>query len=109
MIANRLKLDMPLQTDPVNIYGLERSGRYHGVVGHEEITLETPYNSYTHAGLPPGPIGAPSEPSLDAALNPAASRALYFVADGSGGHQFAATYEEHLRNVAHWRRVQAGR
>lgn len=109
VIANRLKLGMPLQTDPVNIYGLERIGRYRGVVGHDEITLETPYNSYTHAGLPPGPIGAPSEASLDAALNPAASRALYFVADGTGGHQFAATYEEHLRNVAHWRKVQAGR
>ena len=109
VIANRLKLGMPLQTDPVNIYGLERAGRYHGVVGHDEMTFETPYNSYTHAGLPPGPIGAPGEASLDAALNPANSRALYFVADGTGGHQFADTYEEHLRNVARWRKVQEGK
>lgn len=109
VIANRLKLGMPLQTDPVNIYGLERTGRYHGIAGHDEMTIETPYNSYTHTGLPPGPIGAPSEASLAAALSPADSRALYFVADGTGGHQFADTYEEHLRNVAQWRKVQAGR
>lgn len=106
VIYNRLKLGMPLQMDPTNIYGLERAGKYHGVLGHTQIIVDTPYSTYHHAGLPPGPIGSPGAVSLDAVLYPADSDVLYFVADGSGGHRFARTEKEHERNVARWRAIQ---
>ncbi len=106
VIYNRLKLGMPLQMDPTNIYGLERAGKYHGVLGHTQISVDTPYSTYHHAGLPPGPICSPGTVSLDAVLNPANSDALYFVADGRGGHRFTRDLNEHERNVARWRALQ---
>jgi UPF0755 protein len=106
VIYNRLKLGMPLQMDPTNIYGLEREGKYHGVLGHTQIIVDTPYSTYHHAGLPPGPIGSPGPVSLDAVLHPADSGVLYFVADGSGGHRFARTEKEHELNVARWRAMK---
>jgi UPF0755 protein len=106
VINNRLKLGMPLQMDPTNIYGLERAGKYHGVLGHAQITVDTPYSTYHHAGLPPGPICSPGPVSLDAVLNPAASDALYFVADGRGGHLFTRDEKQHERNVARLRAIQ---
>ncbi len=99
VIANRLRRGMALQMDPTNIYGLTRAGRYGGNFGHAEVEIDTPWSSYHHAGLPPTAIGSPSPESLDAALNPADSDALYFVTDGRGGHRFTADYGEHRRNV----------
>ena len=68
-----------------------------------DLETPTPYNTYTIDGLPPGPIANPGRASLEAVANPSRTRDLFFVADGTGGHAFAETYEEHLRNVARWR------
>ena len=100
---------MRLQSDPTIIYGVfGGKGKPDGY----EITVEdrdtpTPYNTYTIDGLPPGPIANPGRASLEAVANPSRTRDLFFVADGSGGHAFAETYEEHLRNVARWRQINA--
>jgi len=104
---NRLKKGMLLQCDPTVIYGLT-NGR--GVLGHPltaaELAQATPYNSYRVAGLPPTPIANPGKAALWAAAHPEKHDYLYFVADGSGGHHFAATLEEHNKNVAAWRRLE---
>jgi UPF0755 protein len=98
---------MKLQSDPTIIYGLV-GGK--GTLGRpilkSEITQPTPYNTYLIDGLPPGPIANPGRASLEAAANPARTRELYFVADGSGGHAFAETYEQHQKNVARLRLIQ---
>lgn len=104
---NRLKRGMKLQADPTVIYGVTDGAK----VGNHRLTRselahDTPYNTYLHAGLPPTPIANPGEGALRAVAQPAASQALYFVADGTGGHVFAETYEEHRRNVARWRRLE---
>ena len=93
---NRLKQGMKLQSDATVIYGIPN---FNGNI--TKIDLETPtlYNTYTNLGLPPGPIGAPTLNSIRAALYPATSDYLYFVADGNGGHRFSATYREHRENV----------
>ncbi len=110
VFVNRLKRGMRLQTDPTVIYGITQ-GR--GVLGRglrqSELRAETPYNTYVIDGLPPTPIANPGRLSIAAALNPAESDYLFFVADGTGGHAFAATLEEHNRNVARWRAIEAER
>jgi UPF0755 protein len=108
VFVNRLRQGMRLQTDPTVIYGLTE-GR--GVLGRgirqSELKKETPYNTYVIDGLPPTPIANPGEESIRAALNPAETKYLFFVADGTGGHVFAETLEEHNANVAKWREIEA--
>jgi UPF0755 protein len=105
---NRLRAGMKLQADPTVAYGISGGS---GVLDHRlnraDLDLDTPYNTYQHTGLPPGPICSPGVASLRAVSRPSNSDDLYFVADGSGGHAFAKTVEAHLRNVARWRGLQA--
>lgn len=108
VFVNRLRQGMRLQTDPTVIYGLT-NGK--GVLGRgirqSELRRQTPYNTYVIDGLPPTPIANPGRESIAAALDPAETDYLYFVADGSGGHVFSATLAEHNRNVARWRQIEA--
>lgn len=97
---NRLRLGMRLQSDPTAIYGREESIR---VPRAADLDVDTPHNTYLHAGLPPGPICNPGRASLEAALEPAAVPYLYFVAGNGGGHEFSVTLEEHNRAVARYR------
>jgi peptidoglycan lytic transglycosylase G len=97
--SNRLKIGMALQCDPTVIYALERANRYNGNLTRENMQIDSPYNTYRYPGLPPGPIANPGRASLEAAARPADVPYLYFVARGDGSHAFAATLEEHNRNV----------
>jgi len=106
VFINRLKKRMRLQSDPTIIYGLTQGEPLGRGLRVSEIEKPTPYNTYAVYGLPPTPIANPGRAAIEAALNPADSDALYFVADGSGGHVFAASLEEHNRNVAQWRRIE---
>jgi UPF0755 protein len=99
---NRLKLGMPLQCDPTVIYALMRRGRWRGNLTRQDLLIDSPYNTYRRAGLPPGPIASPGRSSLDAAVNPADVPYLYFVSRNDGTHVFATTLAEHNRNVAKW-------
>ncbi|HEY6265124.1 MAG TPA: endolytic transglycosylase MltG [Candidatus Acidoferrum sp.] len=105
---NRLRQGMRLQCDPTVIYGMERFGKYNGTLTGKDLSFDSIYNTYEHAGLPPGPIGNPGEASLRAALQPAQTNYLYFVANTHGGHFFSATLEEHNKNVVKYRRLLAG-
>jgi UPF0755 protein len=108
VFTNRLARKMPLMTDPAVIYGLETQGRWTGIIYRSDLKFDTPYNTYLHAGLPPGPVANPGLHSLRAALNPAPTDYLYFVASGAnpqGGSRFASTLEEHEHNVAGYRRA----
>jgi UPF0755 protein len=100
---NRLRLGMPLQADPTTVYSLRRLGRWSGALTRDDLALDEPYNTYVHAGLPPGPICSPGLASLEAALAPADVPYLYFVARGDGSHRFASGYSEHARNVGLYR------
>ena len=104
---NRLRLKMRLQTDPTVVYGLV-GGK--GVLGHrltkDDLAKPTAYNTYLIPGLPPGPIANPGRAALEAVAHPANTKDLYFVADGTGGHAFAATLKDHLANVAKWRALR---
>ena len=110
VFLNRLRLGMKLQSDPTVIYGA--SGGL-GVLDHPitrvELDHADAYNTYAIPGLPVAPICMPGQAALRAATQPASSDALFFVASGSGGHLFARTEDDHLRNVAHWREVERGR
>ncbi|MFZ2109902.1 MAG: endolytic transglycosylase MltG, partial [Roseiarcus sp.] len=107
VFVNRLLKHMKLQSDPTIVYGLV-FGK--GTLGHSitkaELDQATPYNTYNIDGLPPGPICNPGKAALEAVANPSHSKELYFVADGTGGHAFAETLDQHLKNVAHWRQIE---
>jgi UPF0755 protein len=105
---NRLRKNIPLQCDPTVIYAMQDAGQYNGRITGADLHFPSPYNTYVHPGLPPGPIGNPGEASLRAALDPAKTDYLYFVANTQGGHFFAATLAEHNRNVTKYRRLLAG-
>ncbi len=107
VFVNRLKQKMRLQSDPTIIYGLVGGKATLGrPILKSEIEQPTPYNTYLIDGLPPGPIANPGRASLEAAANPARTRELYFVADGTGGHAFAESYEQHQKNVARLRSME---
>lgn len=106
VFINRLKKRMRLQSDPTIIYGLTKGEPLGRGLRVSEIEGATPYNTYVIFGLPPTPIANPGRAAIEAVLNPAESDALYFVADGTGGHVFAASLDEHNRNVAEWRRIE---
>lgn len=106
VFENRLAKHMPLMTDPSVIYGLELEGLWRGVIYHSDLQRNTPYNTYLHAGLPPGPVANPGLRSLRAAMSPAKTDYLYFVAAGAnaqGRSLFSSTIEEHEHNVAGYR------
>jgi UPF0755 protein len=102
--ANRLRIGMPLQCDPTVIYALDRLGRYNGNLTRENLQFDSPYNTYRYPGLPPGPIASPGRASLAAAAHPADADYLYFVSRNDGSHAFAATLDEHNRNVQKYQR-----
>ncbi len=102
---NRLAKNMALDADPSVIYAALLEDRYGGVIHQSDLQSDSPYNTYRHAGLPPGPIGNPGAESLKAALHPADSDYYYFVSDGNGHHRFARSLDEHSRNVAAYRRA----
>jgi UPF0755 protein len=104
---NRLRRGMPLECDPTVIYALELAGRYRGSLTRADLRFDSPYNTYRRRGLPPGPIANPGEAALRAALAPAQTEYLFFVADAQGGHLFSRTLREHNANVARYRRLQA--
>jgi UPF0755 protein len=106
---NRLAKRIALDADPSIIYAELLAGTYSGGLHHDDMRFNSPYNTYTHAGLPPGPIGNPGKSALEAALHPAQSDYLYFVADAQGHHRFARTMEEHNKNVAAYRRAVRGK
>ena len=108
VFINRLRAKMPLQSDPTVVYGLV-GGK--GALGHgllkSELQQATPYNTYLIPGLPLGPITNPGRAALEAVANPSQTRELYFVADGTGGHVFAETLEQHQKNVLKWRQIES--
>jgi UPF0755 protein len=107
VFVNRLRQKMKLQSDPTIIYGLVGGkGSLGRPIMRSEIEQPTPYNTYVIDGLPPGPIANPGRASLEAAANPARTKELYFVADGTGGHAFADNYEQHQKNVARLRALE---
>jgi len=106
---NRLKKKMPLMADPSLIYGLELEGQWRGTIYQSDLQRNTPYNTYLHAGLPPGPVANPGARALRAAMEPAQTGYLYFVASGSnpqGRSLFSSTLDEHQRDVADYRRAK---
>lgn len=110
VFINRLRQGMRLQTDPTVIYGITQG---EGVLGRglrqSELRRETPWNTYVIDGMPPTPIANPGQLAIEAAMNPDTTDYIFFVADGTGGHAFAVTLEEHNENVARWRAIEAER
>jgi UPF0755 protein len=107
VFINRLRLGMPLQSDPTVIYGLAPdTGSLGRALLRKDLEQDHPWNTYTRPGLPQSAIANPGRESIAAVLHPAQTKALYFVADGTGGHAFAESLAEHNRNVARWRRLQ---
>lgn len=104
---NRLRRNIVLATDPSVIYAALLAGRYNGVIHQSDLQFDSSYNTYKHAGLPPGPICNPGRDALQAAIQPARSDFLYFVSDNNGHHRFARSIQEHSRNVAAYRRAVA--
>src|SRR5262249_11207448 len=107
VFLNRLKRGMKLQSDPTVIYGLApAAGELDRPITRADLEAPNAFNTYIVTGLPPSPICHPGRAALAAVLNPIQSNELYFVADGSGGHAFAATLAEHNKNVARWRSIE---
>jgi peptidoglycan lytic transglycosylase G len=106
--TNRLRKDMLLQCDPTVIYALKLGAGYNHALTLKDLRYDSSYNTYVHGGLPPGPIGNPGESAIRAALSPAPTDYLYFVANTQGGHFFAATLAEHNQNVAKYHRLLNG-
>ena len=110
VFVNRLNRGMRLQTDPTVIYGITLG---EGVLGRglrqSELRGETPWNTYVIPALPPTPIANPGQAAIEAALNPDTTEYIFFVADGTGGHAFATNLDDHNRNVAVWRQIEADR
>jgi UPF0755 protein len=106
---NRLKLNMALAADPSVIYAALLNNRYRGTIYQSDLQFESPYNTYRFPGLPPGPIANPGRAAIEAAMHPADTQYLYFVADAQGHHRFARTLEEHNHNVAAYRHALAAK
>lgn len=104
VFLNRLEKRMLLQTDPTIIYALKRDGRWDGNIRRRDLEMDSPYNTYRHAGLPPGPIGSPGREAIQAVLDPAETRELYFVSRNDGTHKFSETLVEHNRAVDRYQR-----
>jgi UPF0755 protein len=102
---NRLTRNVALQADPSVIYAELLNGNYAGALHHSDMQFQSAYNTYTHPGLPPGPIGNPGRSSLEAAQHPAQTDYFYFVSDGNGHHRFSRSLEEHNQNVAKLRQA----
>lgn len=112
VFVNRLNQSMRLQSDPTILYGLFGGDAWttdRSAIKQSELKSETPYNTYQIDGLPPGPIGNPGRAAMEAVANPSLTKDLFFVADGTGGHVFAETYEQHQANVRKWRKVERER
>jgi UPF0755 protein len=109
VFVNRLRKGMKLQSDPTIIYGLTKGVPLGRGIRRSELDKPTPYNTYVIFGLPPTPIANPGKASLAAVLNPAPTEDLFFVADGTGGHAFAVTVQEHEKNVQKWREIERDR
>jgi UPF0755 protein len=107
VFVNRLRAGMRLESDPTTIYGVSHGEPLGRGLTRTELDTDTPWNTYTVPKLPVTPICNPGKASLAAVLNPAPTKDIYFVANGTGGHSFAATYEDHLVNVARWRQIEA--
>lgn len=104
--TNRLRIGMRLESDPTIVYGITKGRPLGRGIRQSELQADTGYNTYLINGLPPTPIANPGVDAIKAVLNPPRSTDLFFVADGSGGHAFAATYDQHLANVARWREIE---
>lgn len=112
VFVNRLNISMPLQSDPTILYGIhggEAWTKDRSAIKRSELDKKTAYNTYKIRGLPPGPIGNPGQAAMEAVANPSRTKDLYFVADGTGGHVFAETYEQHQANVRKWRKIERER
>lgn len=106
VFSNRIRLGMRLESDPTIIYGITKGRPLGRGIRQSELAADTGYNTYLISGLPPTPIANPGRDAIAAVLNPPRSEDLFFVADGTGGHVFARTFDEHLVNVARWREVE---
>ena len=107
VFTRRLEKGMLLQCDPTVIYAARLADHPIGIIRASDLNFDSPFNTYRHAGLPPGPIANPGESSLRAAFHPASGDALYFVSNNHGGHVFSKTLAEHQRNVARYKREVA--
>jgi UPF0755 protein len=106
VFTNRLAKGMPLATDPTVIYAALLDGRWRGTIYASDLQADSPYNTYKHTGLPPGPICNPGMASLRAAMNPATTDYLYFVSDAAGHSRFSADLKEHAQQVEAYREAQ---
>jgi UPF0755 protein len=107
VFLNRLRRGMPLQTDPSIIYALKKAGRWDGNIRKADFDVDSPYNTYRRAGLPPGPLGSPGREAILAVVDPAATKDLYFVSRNDGTHEFSETLDAHNRAVTRYQRRRA--